>query len=738
MAQYASSGISHHNISATGRLTIPMGSNLSDSITRTLTPSMGALAYDAPANLVYYGDVDTWNLFGGGGIGSTGMTGRNGVTGLSVTGSTGLGSTGSTGLGLTGSTGLGSTGSTGLGSTGSTGLGSTGSTGLGSTGSTGLGSTGSTGLGSTGSTGLGSTGSTGLGSTGSTGSGSTGSTGSSSTGSTGLGSTGRTGLGSTGNTGAQGNPVVVDGLNVGPTGSGTGEVFRDTTSTPGSTVLNFRTLIGTNHILTDTDNPNVNEVSIATNATPNNVPNTIVSRDSGGSFISQNITADGNFILSTEPSTAIAGNVMKGAARFIHNFGTNSTFVGINAGNFGLTGAGNSGFGNSALTSLTSSPQNTAIGSGSMQNLTGGNGRNVGVGFNALGTSTSAEDNVGVGNNSLFANTTGSRSTAVGSGALQANNTNSDNTGLGYRALANNTDMKMTAVGSGALENYVLIFGGGGEGPSDGASVAIGYYALNSNVAGFANTAIGYEALLSDVTTDTGGNNTGVGYRAIANNILGENNTGVGSGVLSNLGGGVGNTAIGNGALNGLLAGSNNIGIGNLVGEFLTSGDSNIYIGSSNDGGDESGTIRIGYNNAGDPLQTACYIQGISGQTSTGGVAVFINGDGKLGTIVSSERFKHNIEDMGDTNILQVKPVSFIYNEDKTNTKEYGAIAEQVEKVFPELVVYDKEGRPNTIKYHLFAPLLLNEVQKQQTTIETMNNMIISLQAELQKVNQNK
>jgi hypothetical protein len=116
MSQGNSSSIGKEVISASQRLSSPTGQNLTDATTRTLSPSMGAIAYGSDSNLLYYGSVDTWNVAG-------------------MTGSTGLGATGSTGRNATGSTGLGATGNTGM-----TGLGATGNTGM-----TGLGATGNTG-----------------------------------------------------------------------------------------------------------------------------------------------------------------------------------------------------------------------------------------------------------------------------------------------------------------------------------------------------------------------------------------------------------------------------------------------------------------------------------------------------------------------------------------------------------------------------------------------------------------
>ena len=91
MSQGSSSSFSKDSIGATRLLSSPVGQNLANSTTRTLVPSMGAVAYDSGANLLYYGSVDTWNVAG--------------QTGISGAGSTGLGATGRTGLGATGNTG---------------------------------------------------------------------------------------------------------------------------------------------------------------------------------------------------------------------------------------------------------------------------------------------------------------------------------------------------------------------------------------------------------------------------------------------------------------------------------------------------------------------------------------------------------------------------------------------------------------------------------------------------------
>jgi hypothetical protein len=85
--------------------------------------------------------------------------------------------------------------------------------------------------------------------------------------------------------------------------------------------------------------------------------------------------------------------------------------------------------------------------------------------------------------------------------------------------------------------------------------------------------------------------------------------------------------------------------------------------------------------------------------------------------------------------ILNLRPVTFAYNTDASETKQYGLIAEEVEQVFPAIVVRDADGQPKTVQYHVLPVLLLNEVQKlhatvenQQVAIEDMNNRLIVLE----------
>ncbi len=115
---------------------------------------------------------------------------------------------------------------------------------------------------------------------------------------------------------------------------------------------------------------------------------------------------------------------------------------------------------------------------------------------------------------------------------------------------------------------------------------------------------------------------------------------------------------------------------------------------------------------------------GIHGATVTGS-AVLVSTTGQLGDIVSSIKVKENIEDISKTkqSILDCRPVSFNYKSDDQKTKCFGMIAEEVEKVFPDLVLY-KDGEPYSIKYHEMPALLLNEIQNLKKEIAELKTKI--------------
>jgi hypothetical protein len=138
--------------------------------------------------------------------------------------------------------------------------------------------------------------------------------------------------------------------------------------------------------------------------------------------------------------------------------------------------------------------------------------------------------------------------------------------------------------------------------------------------------------------------------------------------------------------------------------------------------------ICIGENVAGANVNNSCYIGSVFGQTSSGGTAVFINSNGKLGTSPSSRRFKEHMQPMDQASeaLFSLKPVSFCYKKeiDPIGTSQFGLVAEEVEKVNPDLVVRDKDGKPYSVRYDQVSAMLLNEFLKEHRKVEQQGNKI--------------
>ena len=299
--------------------------------------------------------------------------------------------------------------------------------------------------------------------------------------------------------------------------------------------------------------------------------------------------------------------------------------------------------------------------------------KNTAVGHDALFSLTFGTANTANGYSALKANTNGDRNTANGALALFTNVTGSENTATGYAALFFNRGSGNTANGIGAL---------------------------HSNATGNNNTANGQRALYDNLD---GSRNTANGVGALGNNTMGNNNT-----------------ADGAQALGANTTGSFNIALGNNAGSGVSTADDVICIGA-----------------AGADVSHSCYIGNIFNQTSPSGLAVFVNSDGKLGTIMSSTRFKEDIKPMDKSSeaILALQPVTFRYKKDfdPTGTAQFGLVAEDVAKVNPDLVVRDKEGKPYSVRYDQVNAMLLNEFLKQRKKVEDQQETIAQLKSDATK-----
>ena len=262
------------------------------------------------------------------------------------------------------------------------------------------------------------------------------------------------------------------------------------------------------------------------------------------------------------------------------------------------------------------------------------------------------------GTNALKNLTTGAANTAVGWFSLFGDTTASFNTSVGAATLLFNNGNQNTAVGVAALLNNT----------TGNGNIANGYQALYSNTTGNLNVANGVLALFSHTTGD---GNTAMGLQALQNNTTGSTNTALGFG----------------------------------AGSAVTTANNVIAISAP-----------------GENVSDTCYIGNIFGVTSAGATAVYVNADGKLGTVVSSRRFKDEVKpmDIASEAILALQPVTFRYKQeiDPTHSPQFGLVAEDVEKVNPDLVVRDAEGKVNTVRYDAVNAMLLNEFLKEHKTVQ--------------------
>jgi hypothetical protein len=453
-------------------------------------------------------------------------------------------------------------------------------------------------------------------------------------------------------------------------------------------------------------------------------------------------------------------NTAVGAAALLLNMtGTNNTATGVDALALNSTGIQNTADGAFALHSNTVGSGNIAIGYQAGSALTTGNNDvligNIGVaaesntirigdpaihtavflaGITAMSPAAPNQAVVvnpatgqlgGADTSSFGVISTDPENTAVGDQVL-VSNTGESNTGTGFHALSGNTTgVENTAAGAEALENNDI----------GGYNDAVGAFALSSNIDGsfnnaFGNTAlslnihasentgIGDLALANNDSTGAGkaNFNTALGAQALFTNTDGDSNNAIGFYALGFNTTGNFNQAVGVSALLNNTTGSFNVAIGDTAGSNVTTADNVICIGDLV---------------AGDNVSDSCYIGNISGQPG-GSQAVYVNANGKLGFQVSSRRFKDDIEpiDSASEIIYDLKPVRFRYKPEiePTRTLGFGLIAEDVQKVNPDLVTRDGSGEVASVRYDAVNAMLLNEFLKEHRKVQELQGTLIKQQ----------
>jgi uncharacterized coiled-coil protein SlyX len=128
----------------------------------------------------------------------------------------------------------------------------------------------------------------------------------------------------------------------------------------------------------------------------------------------------------------------------------------------------------------------------------------------------------------------------------------------------------------------------------------------------------------------------------------------------------------------------------------------------------------------GSASNNSCFIGHIRGVTTGGGdaIPVLIDSSGQLGTASSSRRYKTDIKpiESASESILGLKPVSFRYKVHKDSTPHFGLIAEEVAQVNPDLVIYDPDGEPYSVRYDAVNAMLLNEFLKEHQTVQELKS----------------
>ena len=255
--------------------------------------------------------------------------------------------------------------------------------------------------------------------------------------------------------------------------------------------------------------------------------------------------------------------------------------------------------------------------------------------------------------------------------------------------------------------------------------------------------------------------NTGLGLLALDNLKFGDKNTAIGYKAGSGIGGangqgaggadsGTGNTLVGNAAGYQIGVGEYNTALGNQTAPNLVGGDYNTYIGSGSGGGSGSGAAQnrtaLGQGVSvttdhtaviGKSATTKVYFGGMaSGEYNATLYATGINLEndetitnatdgtvvvsGNL-TVSSDMRLKDNIQPLGDTmvNILKLDAKSYT----REGREEIGLIAQDVQSVYPELVVEDGNGML-AVNYQALSAILINGIKDQEARIQKLELLV--------------
>ena len=424
------------------------------------------------------------------------------------------------------------------------------------------------------------------------------------------------------------------------------------------------------------------------------------------------------------------------------NSTSDSGASGIAIGAYSNAGDHSVALGTSALNSNTTGSDNIAVGTSALKSNTTGPG-NIAIGENTLYSNTRGDDNIAIGRNALYQSDTGGGNIAIGYQAMyHQNDINYGNTAVGYQAMVGTnsaSNYHNTAIGYRALSRA------GNSAESAGQNTAVGSGALENNVTGFGNVAIGSDALNAGRQGDY---NTGLGYSACAN-VTGSHKTCIG-------------------ASSGPASGS----------DWASDDKERIFIGSRskfnngpavlevhNEGGSsfgrnkdssvvingnlivKGGIITTLWRYGGGDNDNVNLLARSSGQLEpewNDTVSELFkryadNGHGEFksfsGNVISDRRLKYVGKESttGLDKVRQLKVFNFTYKKDTTKTPHVGVIAQDLQKVFPNAVQKGKDGFL-TIRMEDMFYAVINAIKELDAKYQAQEKRINELEKRIEKL----
>ena len=482
-------------------------------------------------------------------------------------------------------------------------------------------------------------------------------------------------------------------------------------------------------------------------------------------------------------STGISDTAIGAYSLASNTTGANSIAIGTSSLRTNTTGNENTAIGPYSLYSNTTGYANIAMGYYSLESNTTGY-VNLAIGDQVMRNNTTGYYNTAIGADALWENSAGYYNTALGWFDLHQNTTGNSNTAVGYESLYNNTVSFSTALGAYSL--YSNTTGGNNtalgayslySNTTSGDNTAIGEQALFDNT-GNSNTAVGMDALYSNTTgsedvalgmsplqnNTTGNYNIGIGYRALADNQTDSGDVAVGADALSSFTSNstlyYPNTAVGEDSGWSITTGGANTGVGSNTLYDVTTGSENTFIGASPmwylPNGANSGDTLVGWDTgfttSGTQFNSSTAIGqntligasnvivlgsgqnvGIGNSAPTYRLQVGSSGDGTSAIAnawytYSDKRFKTNINPIPPTTALQdvLSLQGVTFNWIKDNQPSIGFIAQDVQKIVPQIVSADQQGYLS-VDYSKITPILVQAIKEQEKQIQSQQQEINQL-----------